>query len=130
MVTVPVRAAALLFAATVMPKVEGFEVPPPKDIVIQGTSETAVFRQLVGVPDAEMLRLSPAAFAVAELGVKTTAVQVCPYTTGVRHKKRAASTARRGIETLKHCCGAEVSLQTRLSTYKPATTVDLNKISG
>ena len=59
-----------------MPIVEGFAVPPPKETVIQGTSEEAVFRQLVGVPDAAKVKLSPAARALAVLGESDTEVQV------------------------------------------------------
>ena len=79
-VTAPVRFCELGLAATVIPKVEGFEVPPPNEMVIHGTSAVAAFRQLVGVPEAEKFRLSPWAFAVAELGLKLTDVQVCPST--------------------------------------------------
>ena len=79
-VTVPVLLCELGLAATVIPKVEGFAIPPPNEIVIHGTSEAAVFWQLVGVPDAEKFRLSPAAFAVAEFGLKDTEEQACPYT--------------------------------------------------
>lgn len=101
--TVPVRFCELGFAATVIPNVEGFEVPPPKEVVIHGTSELAAFRQLVGVPEAEKLRLSPWALAVAELGLKITDVQVCPSTTcPLRHTATAAKITRKGIRTLKH----------------------------
>ena len=68
-VTVPVRFCELGFAATVIPNVEGFDVPPPNEMVIHGTSDVAAFRQLVGVPEAEKFKLSPWAFAVAELGL-------------------------------------------------------------
>ena len=77
-VTVPVLLCELGFDATVIPKVEGLAAPPPKEIVIQGTSAEAVFKQVEGVPEAEKLRLSPIAFAVAELGVKDTDEQACP----------------------------------------------------
>ena len=108
--TVPERAAELLLAATVTPKVTGLAVPPPNEIVIHGTSAIAVFVQPIGEPFAEKVRLSPAALAEAEMGLKVTEVQVCPNTTGERHTKRAANSARRGIRTLKHCSGGEVSL--------------------
>ena len=77
-VTVPVLLCELGLAATVTPNVEGFAIPPPNEIVIHGTSDAAVFWQLVGVPEAEKLRLSPEAFAVAELGLKATEEQACP----------------------------------------------------
>ena len=75
-VTVPVRATELGLAATVIPKVEGLDVPPPNEIVIQGTSEVAALRQLVGMPEAEKFKLSPTALAVAEVGLRVTDVQV------------------------------------------------------
>ena len=74
--TEPTRAWALGFAATVIPNVDGFDMPPPSETVIHGTSEVAAFKQFVGFPEAEKVRLSPAAFAVAELGVKIMELQV------------------------------------------------------
>ena len=74
--TVPTLLWELGLAATVMPIVDGFAVPPPKETVIQGTSDDGVFRQLVGVPDAAKVKLSPAARALAVLGESDTEVQV------------------------------------------------------
>ena len=74
--TEPTRAWELGFAATVIPNVDGFDMPPPNETVIHGTSEVADFKQFVGFPEAEKVRLSPAAFAVAELGVKIMELQV------------------------------------------------------
>lgn len=78
-VIVPVLLCELGFDATVTPNVDGLAVPPPKEIVIQGTSAVALLKQLVGMPEAEMLLiLSPVAFAVAELGLKVMEEQACP----------------------------------------------------
>ena len=110
-VTAPVRYCELGFAATVIPNVEGFDVPPPNEMVIHGTSDVAAFRQLVGVPEAEKLRLSPWAFAVAELGLKLTDVQVCPSTPPpARHTAATAKITRKGIRTLKHSLWRKVAI--------------------
>ena len=78
-VIVPVLLCELGFDATVIPKLEGLVIPPPKEIVIHGTSDVAVLKQMVGMPEAEMLlMLSPVAFAVAELGLKVMEEQACP----------------------------------------------------
>ena len=102
-VTVPDLPCELGFAATVIPIVDGLAVPPPNEIVIHGTSETADFRQEAGVPDAESVVLSTTALAAKEVGVSTTAVQVCPNPIcPARHTPSPARITRKGIRVLKH----------------------------
>ena len=81
-----------------MPMVEGLAVPPPKETVIQGTSDDGVFRQLVGVPDAVNVKLSPVERAVAELGESATEVQVWARRfEPLRDTNRTARSARKDI---------------------------------
>lgn len=81
-----------------MPIVDGFAVPPPKETVIQATSEEAVFRQLVGVPDAVNVKLSPAARAVAPFGESDTEEQVWANRfEPLMHTNRTARIARKDI---------------------------------
>ena len=97
---VPTRWLGEVFVETVYPIVEGFEVPPPKLIVIQFTLLTADFKQFDGFPvmvNVPLLELEP---AKAPVLLSVTDVQVCAYAPPQR-KKSAATAARKLITSVK-----------------------------